>query len=56
LVLPGTASRLNDVTSRSDGPAPSETLAGAVIVHLAKQLGAAAEQYLQYDWTAPDDR
>lgn len=28
-----------------------QKVAGAVIVHLAKQLGAAAEQYLQYDWT-----
>jgi hypothetical protein len=31
-------------------PRSRQQVAGAVVVHLAKQVGVPAEQYLQYDW------
>jgi len=31
-------------------PRSQQEVAGAVVVHLAKQVGVAADQYLQYDW------
>ena len=31
-------------------PRSRQEVAGAVVVHLAKQVGVPAEQYLQYDW------
>ena len=32
-------------------PRSRQEVAGAVVVHLAKQVGVPAEHYLQYDWT-----
>jgi hypothetical protein len=31
-------------------PRSHQEVAGAVVVHLAKQVGVAADQYLHYDW------
>jgi hypothetical protein len=32
-------------------PRSRQEVTAAVVVHLAKQVGVSAEQYLQYDWT-----